>query len=239
MIAEQARDAGKPDDGGAWAWLVEVDSGDAFALADKDEIAIGRLDLHHGICPDVDLTPYDPQRYISRKHARIRRESDGSFWVIDEKGTMNGTYVNGIRIPAGKPTPIFFGDFLVFGLVGLRFQQVPVVAIAKKRAVVTSDSQTTQDAGAAQRPRFAFGLNENIEVNGRVYHTQTEDLGWEHRQILTVVYSSGSIVFTRKTPYTFFWDRHNTEFTPAEMVRFQHRGIIAGVRKGKLVQQSA
>ncbi len=80
---------------------------------------------------------------------------------------------------------------------------------------------------------FAFGMNENIEVNDLDFHTQTEDLGWDQESILTVVYSSGAIVFTRKSPYSFFRERRGGDITPSQMVQFQHRSIVAGIKAGK------
>jgi len=35
---------------------------------------------------------------------------------------MNGTFVNGKRIPTGSPTPLHDGDRLRFGLVDLTFR---------------------------------------------------------------------------------------------------------------------
>jgi len=73
------------------ARLVEIESDIIFPLADSRETTIGRVDPVTGIKPDIDLTPVDGKRSISRRHAKIRREEDGSFSVIEDVGTMNGT----------------------------------------------------------------------------------------------------------------------------------------------------
>jgi CRP-like cAMP-binding protein len=105
------------------ARLVEVSSGVTFPLAAvKKETTIGRIDPVTGIHPDVDLTPVDGKRSISRRHARIRREEDGSFSVVEDVGTMNGTFVNGVRLSAGRPFPVMPGDSVVFGTVQCRFE---------------------------------------------------------------------------------------------------------------------
>jgi pSer/pThr/pTyr-binding forkhead associated (FHA) protein len=75
-----------------------------------------------GIHQDVDLTTVDTKRSISRRHARLRREEDGSFSVIEDVGTMNGTFVNGVRLTAGRPFPVMPGDTVVFGTVQCRFE---------------------------------------------------------------------------------------------------------------------
>ena len=74
-----------------------------------------------GIDPDVDLTPVDTQRSISRRHAKIYRRGD-KFFLCEEIGTMNGTFANGTRLETGVPTEIRFGDEVRCGLVNLRFR---------------------------------------------------------------------------------------------------------------------
>jgi pSer/pThr/pTyr-binding forkhead associated (FHA) protein len=70
----------------------------------------------------VDLTPVDDKRSISRRHARIKREGDGTFCVVEDVGTMNGTFVNGVRLVAGRPVPVTAGDTVVFGTIQCRFE---------------------------------------------------------------------------------------------------------------------
>ncbi len=74
-----------------------------------------------GIRPDVDLTNLDGPRSVSRRHAKIV-QADDEFHVVEEIGTMNGTFVNGNRIATGTPTPLRDGDRLRFGLVDLTFR---------------------------------------------------------------------------------------------------------------------
>ena len=92
-----------------------------FYLNRDGETLVGRIDPVTGIRPDVDLTNLDGPRSVSRRHAKIIRP-EGEFQVIEEIGTMNGTFVNGRRIATGSPTPIHDGDRLRFGLVDLTFR---------------------------------------------------------------------------------------------------------------------
>jgi CRP-like cAMP-binding protein len=110
------------------ARLVEVTTGLVFPLAKDGETTVGRIDPVTGIHPDVDLTPVDGKRSISRRHARLRRESDGTFSVIEDVGTMNGTFVNGVRLTAGKPQPVEPGDSVIFGTIQCRFEIDPTKA---------------------------------------------------------------------------------------------------------------
>jgi pSer/pThr/pTyr-binding forkhead associated (FHA) protein len=110
------------------ARLVEVTSGLVFPLAKDGETSVGRIDPVTGIHPDVDLTPVDTKRSISRRHARIRREDDGTFSVIEDVGTMNGTFVNGVRLTAGEAQSVVAGDSVIFGTIQCRFELDPTRA---------------------------------------------------------------------------------------------------------------
>lgn len=96
--------------------LLHVKSGMEFFLVQSSETTIGRADPVTGINPDVDLTPVDSQRSISRRHAKLYRRS-AKFFVAEEIGTMNGTFVNGTRIETGVPVEIKDGDEVRFGVV--------------------------------------------------------------------------------------------------------------------------
>ncbi len=87
-----------------------------FFLSAGEETSVGRRDPVTGINPDIDLTPADSQRSISRRHAKIFRR-DGRFYAREEIGTMNGTFVNGERIDTGLPVEFKDGDEVRFGLV--------------------------------------------------------------------------------------------------------------------------
>lgn len=100
--------------------MVHTDSGLDLFLAAGDETSVGRLDPVTGIHPDIDLTPIDEQRSISRRHATVFRR-DGKFYVREEVGTMNGTFVNGQRIKTGVPVEFSDGDEVRFGVVKLIF----------------------------------------------------------------------------------------------------------------------
>jgi CRP-like cAMP-binding protein len=99
--------------------LVDIKSGNPFFFSDDDETTIGRADPVTGIRPDIDLAALDDNRSVSRRHAKIIR-TDGGFAVIEEVGTVNGTFVNDQRIPTGTPVPLANGDRLKIGLVALK-----------------------------------------------------------------------------------------------------------------------
>ncbi len=98
--------------------LLHLESRARFPLKGAGETKIGRGDPVTGQQPDVDLSPVDPDRSSSRRHAKLYYE-DGAFHVVEEIGTINGTFVNGVRLEAGQPLRVAAGDELRFGLVEL------------------------------------------------------------------------------------------------------------------------
>lgn len=63
-------------------------------LIDKKKFIIGRS-------PQADVViPHDA---VSRKHCEVDVKSRGDIYITD-LGGLNGTMINGERIPSGKPT---------------------------------------------------------------------------------------------------------------------------------------
>jgi CRP-like cAMP-binding protein len=124
---ERALEAPAPPDAAAVApraptqVLVHGESGTQFQLSAGAETMVGRQDPVTGIDPDVDLTEVDSHRSTSRRHARIDRRG-ARFFLTEEIGTTNGTFVNGRRLATGVPTELKPGDEVQFGLVRMRFR---------------------------------------------------------------------------------------------------------------------
>lgn len=96
--------------------LVDFASGEAFYFGAGNTVLIGRADPVTGIRPDIDLTEVDINRSVSRRHAKILKTMDG-WSVLEEVGTVNGTFVNDQRVPSGVPVPLAEGDRLKIGLI--------------------------------------------------------------------------------------------------------------------------
>ncbi len=111
--------AGPGESRSAVARLVTRDGGVEFPLAGSD-LLVGRYDPVTEIQPEVDLGALDTQRSVSRRHARLVRR--GHTWYLrEEKGALNGTFVNGNRVPAGTERALADGDVVSFGMVRLVF----------------------------------------------------------------------------------------------------------------------
>lgn len=87
-------------------------SGREFPM-EKDTILLGRRSPVDGIFPEVDLTDYDTDSYISRRHGRITRQAAG--YVYEDLGSSNGSWVNGTKLQAHVQQPLGEGNSLRLG----------------------------------------------------------------------------------------------------------------------------
>jgi CRP-like cAMP-binding protein len=104
----------------ALAYFISAATGSVFPIF-KPEILIGRYDSVTGMSPDVDLTGEDQSRNISRRHARLVLRN-GQFYIAEEIGTMNGTFLNGQKLQNGVLTPIDDGSELTLCRLTLTFR---------------------------------------------------------------------------------------------------------------------
>jgi eukaryotic-like serine/threonine-protein kinase len=93
---------------------------DASFLLQKDSNLVGRTDPLSNIFPEVDLSRFDPQTKVSRRHARIWR--DGEAFLVEDLGSVNGTVINDmIRLEPRQPRPLDSGDRIRMGETTLHF----------------------------------------------------------------------------------------------------------------------
>lgn len=103
------------------ALLVSVVTGRKFPIMSHGAL-IGRFDPNTGIHPDIDLTEEDSQLSVSRRHARILCEH-GRYFLVEEHGVTNGTYIKGDRLQPGDARELKPGDRVGFGMVVLFFEK--------------------------------------------------------------------------------------------------------------------
>src|SRR5216684_4294997 len=93
---------------------------DASFHLQKDSNLLGRTDPQSNIFPEVDLSRFDPETKVSRRHARIWRE--GEVFLVEDLGSVNGTVVNDmIRLEPRQPRLLDSGDRIRMGETTLHF----------------------------------------------------------------------------------------------------------------------
>ncbi len=116
-----------------WAVVVAADRRqfDAFGGADRgfefpvlpercielgtDVVRIGQAAEVPDGGPEVDLAGPPPDPGVSRQHAELLRQPDGS-WALRDAGSTNGTFVGRHRLVPGAVLPLAAGDRIRVGL---------------------------------------------------------------------------------------------------------------------------
>ncbi len=78
------------------------------------------------------------------------------------------------------------------------------------------------------------GYNTDVEFDGVVYHVQTEDKGLDTPVILSLVYSGGAILASKRSPYDDLVARGFDEKVLAARLQRQHKLICAAVHAGRI-----
>ena len=78
------------------------------------------------------------------------------------------------------------------------------------------------------------GFNTDVEYGGVVYHVQTEDKGLDSPIILSLVYSGGAILASKRSPYADLLASGFSEAALAERLKRQHRLICAAIHAGRI-----
>ena len=76
------------------------------------------------------------------------------------------------------------------------------------------------------------GFNTDIEYSGTTYHVQTEDKGRANPLVESLVYTSGEILYTRRTPYHDLLAENVDSGAIATLMERQHRTIVQAVQTG-------
>jgi hypothetical protein len=78
------------------------------------------------------------------------------------------------------------------------------------------------------------GYNTDVEHGGVVYHVQTEDKGLDSPIILSLVYSGGAILASKRAPYVDLLESGFSEEALSERLKRQHRLICAAIHAGRI-----
>jgi hypothetical protein len=90
------------------------DANDPLTFQPQGETLLGRTDATSTQKPDLDLTPYGAlEKGVSRIHAAINRNDD-TLTLVD-RGSANGTHLNGQRLVPNQPRVLRDGDEIRLG----------------------------------------------------------------------------------------------------------------------------
>lgn len=104
-----------------WKLSIEDDQGQATVVQlVRSEYSVGRTDEN-----TIRLT----ERNISRRHARVVKQ--GAAWFLDDLGSYNGCFVNGIRVVDHQPVNV--GDLIQLGDYRLELHADEGVAVAPQQ----------------------------------------------------------------------------------------------------------
>jgi len=78
------------------------------------------------------------------------------------------------------------------------------------------------------------GFNTNIRYRGHIFHVQTEDGGKESPSIITLLYSGGAILFSKKTSYANQVGTGDAEAIVRQLMEAQHSAMVQALKAGKL-----
>ena len=76
------------------------------------------------------------------------------------------------------------------------------------------------------------GFNHNVTHNGKTYHIQTEDSGFDNPHIITLLYYKGTIVAKKKTSYADILKMDRLPDLVKELMEEQHKAMLRELIRG-------
>ena len=77
-----------------------------------------------------------------------------------------------------------------------------------------------------------LGYNTNVKHAGHLFHIQTEDSGIEHPHVITHLFTSGTILATRKSSYADLVATEEWEERVRQLMKDQHKAMFVDLRDG-------
>jgi hypothetical protein len=94
--------------------VLTMEGGGSVELPLSKEVVLGRLDPGRAIFPDIDLSGEEgTDKGVSRRHARISQREDQVF--VQDLNSLNGTFLNAMRLVPEIPYPVKDGDQVQLG----------------------------------------------------------------------------------------------------------------------------
>jgi pSer/pThr/pTyr-binding forkhead associated (FHA) protein len=101
--------------------LFVFNSGRVIEVALDTPTVLGRASEKSTTQPDLDFGPDGAaENGVSRRHARLLMR--GGYCLIEDLGSVNGTFLKGQRLPAESSAPLQTGDEIRLGTLILRIE---------------------------------------------------------------------------------------------------------------------
>lgn len=85
--------------------------------------------------PGCDIYLYDDKNVISRNHAILKIGKGGKYFISDQ--SMNGTYINGIKVTPGVQVPVTRKDVVTFAHVAeLDWSLIPNTGLKTLKSIL-------------------------------------------------------------------------------------------------------
>lgn len=112
----------KPESARTYAFLdIQQNEQVVQRIAIKEhQVVVGRSDPKGGTTPEIDLTPFDTARSVSRQHARIRFENIRCS--IEDLKSRNKTRLGKLTLTPLQPEVLQNGDVIRFGMIEATFR---------------------------------------------------------------------------------------------------------------------
>jgi eukaryotic-like serine/threonine-protein kinase len=153
--------------------VYEAPPGYHLLIDSKDQqptvVALTRPVIHLGRGAENDVVL--PADGVSRQHTRLQATQDG--WQVVDLGGINGTDLNGQRLPANQPTPLLAGNELRIGPYEITLQgpeesaqyQEAATPLAEEGIIVPGNGEAATTAeGTADPPTPTTTLTAPIAV---------------------------------------------------------------------------
>lgn len=106
---------------------------------------------------------------VSSLHAEITIFDDGTL-AIEDKNSLNGTFVNGKRIEPLKSVPVHRGDKITFGNSQLAWSRVPMHEdLSKYKRVCNIGSNYQNDIVLSNQTVSSFHAQVRVDKSGKVF----------------------------------------------------------------------
>ena len=102
--------------------LVLLENKDIFFELIQGSNLVGRWDNEANTFPEIDLDELDVTAKVSRHHAVIWVDEEGKA-ILEDTGSLNGTWLNKTQIHQGEKAHLKKGDELIFGALKFVIQE--------------------------------------------------------------------------------------------------------------------